>query len=115
MKSKSMSKILAILQNQNGETLVESVVSILVFAILMLAVSTMITFSVRMSNSYTRDGRDGQDAANLGILVTPPSPVATPKLTLKIEGDSTEIEIDLVVYNEGGFIAFAPDEGVTGP
>jgi Tfp pilus assembly protein PilV len=59
-----ITKIAAILKSRRGETLMEGLVSILVFTILLSAVTLMIMTSLRVTGFSTREAGAMQEAAN---------------------------------------------------
>jgi len=63
-----ISRICGILRDKRGESLVEGVVSVLVFSIAMLAVSTMLAASINVTNRQTALSREMQMAVNSAVF-----------------------------------------------
>ena len=63
-----MKKIVRLLRSPKGETVTESIVSLMIFALLMLAVATMVAVSLRMTDGATVSADARQGEANTLIL-----------------------------------------------
>lgn len=84
------------LSKNRGETLVESVVSILVFSIFMLAVTTMILASLRLTAASTKSAKANQDAVNDALLGS----AAGEKKDLFIKGDGLDVTIPVKLTDD---------------
>lgn len=89
------SRLLRILRGRSGETLVEALVSLVVFTILITTVSTMIAVAMRITGNASLEAKKRQDEANLAILGTLPDPDGTSDITLTAGGNSLEITVEL--------------------
>jgi Tfp pilus assembly protein PilV len=106
-------KIRAILKASRGETLVEGIVSILVFTILIATVTMTIMVSLRMTSASNRAAEAMQESVNAAMDGT-----ARPDqdfdqrsetIQLQISGTSSTLPpIDVTITEVDGFIAFAP-------
>lgn len=100
-------KLKTVLLNNKGESLMESVASLLIFSILMMAVATMITASLRITSASTKDASERQDAVNKGIMedydTTPTND------TLTFEGTGINVTIPVEISDEDGYVAFIPE------
>jgi Tfp pilus assembly protein PilX len=106
-----MKKIAALLKSRRGESLMESIVSIMVFTILVAAVTTIISVSLRITSTATREATDMQNAANAalqGIDDTGRSPVER-AIPIIFTVDGTALPpITVIEASNGDFIAFRP-------
>jgi len=93
-------KVKAILRNTRGETLIEGLASILVFMVLIVAVTMMIMLSMRVTSVTTTAAMENQEEAGAllrgndvgGVPIDPDSgiielPIATGLLPLAINVD----------------------------
>lgn len=105
-------RIKTILTDNNGESLIESMVSIMVFAFFLLAVATMLNISLRIIDTSNANAVQSQIEANDAILERV---ATTPEdFTLKgvITGETTdviEVEFNVNLANDGRFVAFTPE------
>jgi Tfp pilus assembly protein PilV len=93
-----------ILKSEKGITLAENLAAILVFSVLMLALTTLIAFSLRLTGSYVADANRWQDNANSAVLE--PSG-GTPGDTVTISGTGINVTIP-IIKSDDDFIAFYP-------
>jgi membrane-bound ClpP family serine protease len=110
VRNKLLKRISAALGNNRGETLMESIVSILVFSILMAAITVTISASLRITAFAVREARNMQNAANRVLAES----------TCDGEGDGCDTGvisfagIDIgVVFAKGeeyNFVSFAPGQ-----
>lgn len=117
-----LNKAKTILSGQKGESLMESIASILIFNILMLAVATMIKTSLRITEYSTTSAATRQEQANNFILENYPTSTDTPKLELRERASDVtyvshniNVDIDVTYYDDGTFQAFTPAPVVTPP
>ncbi|MCL2002830.1 MAG: hypothetical protein FWG72_02360 [Oscillospiraceae bacterium] len=112
-----MRKILTLLQSRRGETLMEGIVSMMVFTILMAAVTLIIMASLRVTGHATQEANDTQNAANEALRKssadaaecdgTSHTPV-TITFEDTVSGEELEFTVNVAEANVGGFTAFAP-------
>lgn len=109
----------AILSSQKGESLMESIASILIFNILMLAVATMIKTSLRITEHSTASASSRQEQANDFIIEDYDSTLVPSDTRLVLQDTSglgIGVKIDVKFYDDGTFQAFTPaTSGVTPP
>lgn len=106
-------KIRTILADSNGESLIESMVSIMVFALFLLAVATMLNISLRIIANSNAAAVQSQTEANNAILE---NVVGTEEKEFTLKGvitDEADVVIDVTfdvnLANDGSFVAFAPE------
>lgn len=105
------------INNNRGETIMEAMASLLIFSILMLTVSVMITASLALTSDATARASERQQAANMGVLREYTAPSAAPaapssKLTITIAtaGVSTGgVDLSVGVTTNNGFMSFGPE------
>lgn len=96
----------AILRNQKGEMLIESILSFTVFAMLLVSVGTIVFTSFRISTHYMDLAEENQTTINSILLEEMPQ-----ETTLQIENRSKGIEVSIPIVQtdeESAFFAFAP-------
>ena len=111
-------KAQVIFNNNRGETLIEGLASILVFTVLIAAVTMMIMISLRITTNATAAAEARQAEAgvvlagdnvavgNLGGTVTSGPTV---RVTIEVDGDNLNpIFVPVTVYSTAGFTAFQP-------
>jgi len=105
------------LTNTRGETLLESIVSILIFTVLMATVTTILLLSLRITSASTEAGREMQESVNHVIAHVPTSGSTEVLFTLVDEdgyalftGMNEDISIPVYVYTSGGFRVFSPPQ-----
>jgi Tfp pilus assembly protein PilV len=109
-------KILLTLKNKRGESLMESIVSILVFSILMAAVTTTVVVSLRITGTAIREAQDMQAAANDAMMGIDMGAGGVPRsnadrtrtITFTVAGGTDTIDITVFETRNGDFIAFEP-------
>jgi len=111
----SIQTIKKIFRSNKGETLVESIVSLLILSILLLAVTTMIQTALRMTSASAQKARGVQeDTVNPVILADyrdSENDVAITFEATAIEGEyNIEAKHNVVFNQDGGLIAFSPAE-----
>jgi predicted lipid-binding transport protein (Tim44 family) len=103
------SKTKRILKGKSGETLMEGVVSLLVFSIMMATITMMVMWATRFNSIATTEGGAMQAAANALFGDTAAAPAGeNVTLTLAIDGTGTGIPITLRQDPDTGLIAFVP-------
>ena len=103
-----ISKLKAALKNRRGETLVEGVVSILVFVVLVATVSSMILLSLRITHSSLDAATEMQE--NFNTLVegnTAPSYIGQ-TVDFTLPGVVAAITVEVDMYESGGLVIFSP-------
>jgi len=111
----SIQTIKKIFRSNKGETLVESIVSLLILSVLLLAVTTMIQTALRMTSASAQKARGMQeDTVNPVILADyrdSENDVAITFEATAIEGEhNIEAKHNVVFNQDGGLIAFSPAE-----
>lgn len=101
-----MGKLLKKILNKRGETILEAVASLLVFVILMLAISTMISASLKITGNSNQSYRQFQE--HMKTVVNEESYTIPDSITFDIGGKLYPQEINGTA--EKGIIAFAPVE-----
>jgi Tfp pilus assembly protein PilV len=105
-------KVRAILKKTRGESLMECIVSILVFSVLIAAVTTMIMTSMKITGKATQAAEAMQKDINAVVSGTASSANKTVGLEIQADGVMVNnINISVAVYSAGDFIAFYPREG----
>ena len=108
---RSISKLRFILKSKSGETLMEGIVSILVFTVLIAAITTMISVSLRITSRATENADIMQANANAALagdlLAADVSVIDGEDIVLKI-GDTTVSTVPITIYKAGGFVSFDP-------
>jgi hypothetical protein len=104
------------LLNNRGETLLEGVISLLVFTLLIIAVTLMLNWAIRETSSSIREGNDIQNEANNALLGNTADEPDTFILSVTIPDEPFPIPIPIPVlktdFDQSGedddFIAFYP-------
>jgi len=104
------------LLNRRGETLVESIISIMILTMVFASITAMLAMSLRMiGDSIAERGRNQVNINNTIMENTVPDPASiTLSGTAEIQGELTPITVDIDVaitvdvFGEGGFVAFSP-------
>ena len=97
-------KMGAVLKGTRGETLMEGVASILVFTILIAAVTLTIMVSLRMTGESNRAAADMQDSVKEVLEGEGDDSL---EIIFSVNGETIE-KIDVTVTEAGAFRAFAP-------
>lgn len=95
-------KLQRALKNKKGETLMETVISICLFTIIMLAVTMLLSSSMRMTGAAIQDAETLSDANNKAIA----GEYAGDAAALTISADSFSVSQPVTVSNENGVLAF---------
>jgi Tfp pilus assembly protein PilV len=98
--------MLSILRSRRGETLMEGITSVLVFSILIAAVTMIITVSLRVSSAATMEAQAMQAAANEALRGEGDPVPGFDEIVFTVNGEN--IIIDVAAVENNGFIAFAP-------
>ena len=104
----SVKKARLILILSKGECLMECLISIFVFTILLAAVTMMIIISMKITGDANRDAESMQTEINEVLSGTAASETGNAKLLI----GEVIIDIPIILYVEGDFIAFSPWEEV---
>ncbi len=109
-----ITKAKSILISRRGETLVEGIVSLFIFSVLILGVSSMIVTSLRISQNATETAQDLQNTVNRATEETDyeGSSVAGNSYTIKFSDPSNilgDTVHNLELFNSDGIIAFRPE------
>lgn len=112
---KPIAKALRILSGQRGETLVEGVVSLVVFTLLILTVSAMLMTSLRITTAATLDAAARQSEANqaaLGDFTTgnwaEVNPGVSKSVTLADSASGISISVPIDLYRGEYYTVFVP-------
>ena len=93
------------IQNKEGETLVEGLVSLVILSILVLAISTLVMISIRMvSITYVKEMKFQNEVLNK-VYVDDYPIISNQKLTITI-GENWIYEIPVYIYNDNEILAF---------
>jgi predicted lipid-binding transport protein (Tim44 family) len=98
-----------VLAGKRGETLMEGIISILIFTIMMATITMMISWAMRLNATAMERGTAAQAAANSLFAGTGTTVPAT--LTLRLTGASdttVEIPISTITDADDQFFAFFP-------
>lgn len=110
-------KKLKLIFNANGATLMESIISILIFTVLIAAVIMMISLSLRISNNSFQSASEMQTSANQILMGEGDAKSSEIIINFKriIYGGAGEeiissinIPIDVFISDEYNFFAFEP-------
>ncbi len=106
MKRLTLPRVGLVLKARNGETLVESVVSLLVLSLLFLAITTMIMTAVKFTGVHNREATSRQAIDNMAVLVKSGS-----DQTISFNGTlGTTIDVDVSITVTDDPVSFAPKE-----
>lgn len=103
-----------IIRSNKGETLVESIVSLLVLSILLFAVTTMIQTALRITSASTQTAKGIQDTLNI-VIRSEYSDSVPDQITFTASGFGISATHDIILNKDGGIIAFAPPEAPAPP
>jgi len=95
--------------SKRGETLAESIVSLLIFAILMLSVTMMIQTALRTTARSTRAAREAQDHINL-VILSKYDEETDITFSYEIAGETKSVRHRVRFNESGGIIGFTPQE-----
>ena len=109
-----MKRLVKILSGNRGESLMEGIASLLIFTVLIAAVTSMIMVSLRITRTATEAADLRQSDANTILADAVSSVPATVELVFS-EGENSIIEISVELSSEGDFVGFAPVTGGSGP
>jgi hypothetical protein len=97
-----------ILKNRRGETLTESIVSLLVFTVLIASVTLTIIVSVRISSRASTDASDIQRDINNALIGAGDTAVFTCQ-EINLDGVSVHVILTSITADDGyTFTAFVP-------
>ncbi len=110
MKKMTFKKI----KRKSGETLVESVVSILLLAIMVLIVSSTTNLAIQLTSRSLEMDTTQQDAANR-LVLREAGFASNAQLRLRTNAATLSVSVDLpvMVTEEEGFLSIVPPEEVT--
>ena len=106
-----MRKIKALLSAKNGETLLEGLISIMLFTILVVSVTMMILVSLRLTRNSTADADELQAQANAvqaGLIGEPGVKLDNFAVIELVIDDGSSVVVPITVYETGDFSAFMP-------
>lgn len=99
------------LKCKNGETLVESILSLMLLSVMMLTVTSMVSVSFKGLDASIRASRQNQNFVNEAALDNENFETQTVKLAFKDEAKGINSYVDVRVFSGEGFLSFAPGEG----
>ena len=110
MQNKRLTKARAILKGARGETLMEGIISILIFTILLTSVTMMIMVSLRITANATARAETMQNNANAAAVLTGSRDREIRFSIIEIDGVTVDIALPDVNVEiaSGDFIAFTP-------
>lgn len=105
-------KLKRIIRSDKGETITESIASLLVFMVLLLAVTTMTQTALKMTRESIQTATDAQEgyinnAMLSGYVSSGDVESITFKSTVATNINTTH---EVLINNDGGIIAFTPKE-----
>jgi len=110
-------KARAIIRSTSGESLMEGIISILVFTVLIASITMMLLLSLRITGAATNAADVRQREANAVLRgFDPDNSVAVttfPDNPLTLQSGSDVVQIQVDVYSTGNFTAFAPVGGAS--
>ena len=98
-------KVIAVIGNNRGESLLEGIISIFVFSTLMVAVALLIMLSFSITSNATEMANVRQNEANEALAGRS---AVTDAGTIEFEIDGNTINFDITIFQTGSFIAFEP-------
>jgi len=101
-----MQNLKSILNNKRGETLMEGILSILIFTVLVASITTMIIVSLRITAVSTEAAEERQAEANAVLTGTAADEISDDTVDFTING--IVFSIDVTVYETDDFLAFEP-------
>jgi len=108
---RSINKARAVINSNSGETLIEGIVSILVFTVLIATITVMINVSLRIS-SRAMDSADVMQKSAVAVLagdVTNPDIVISDDYeTILVIDGTTVATVPIIVYRADWFLSFDP-------
>lgn len=104
-----MRELIRYLKNKRGEALIESVISILIFSLSVLAISTMLMASLKITSHGTASAADLQAAINEAVT-TNAGIKATVTFQLEGEGEAKKITQNVALYDNHNIVSFNPTE-----
>jgi len=107
-----INKTTKILTGKKGESLVESMVSLLIFSILLLSITIIIITSRRIIANSTADATKTQNIANKAIFEKYDAANSV-KLILNDSIKGINVEIPVKLSDDGTFISFSPEVTTT--
>ena len=104
-----MRELIRYLKNQRGEALIESVISILILSLSVLAISTMLMASLKITSHGTASATDMQTAINEAVTT---NAGIRANVTFQLEGEGAEegITQSVALYNDHNIVSFNPTE-----
>jgi len=103
-------KVKAILKGKRGESLIEGIVSILVFTVLIAAVTMMIMISLRITGISTANADIMQKESNAVLAGADTIPADTKTIEFVVnDNESDLIKIGVSVYTTDNYTAFEPN------
>lgn len=104
---KLINKIKTVFADTRGESLVESIASILIFTILMVTATMMIKTSFRITGNSTVDAGYKQNIVNKTVFQRYDN-ASAPDLILRDDTNGIKVIIPVDLSSDGNFTAFSP-------
>ena len=110
MKPSALShKMRGLLKCRRGESLMEGIVSILVFTVLIAAVTTTLTLSLRISSSSVAESTRMQEKeVNALVLRDTTKFLRAEVIEFTFSDLSVPIDVPVRIYGAGNFVIFEP-------
>jgi len=105
-------KVYTVLRKTNGESLMEAIISILVFTILIASITMMIMVSLRITSSSTEAANRRQVDANTVLSGSVGGVEDVVAFTIA-DGSGSSINVAVTVFSTENFTAFEPKGGGT--
>lgn len=102
-----MRELIRYLKNKRGEALIESVISILIFSLSVLAISTMLMASLKITSHGTASAADMQAAINEAVTT---NAGIKANVTIQLEGEEKGITQSVTLYDDHNIVSFNPTE-----
>ena len=104
----SLQRIKKNITDSKGETLMESIISLLILSVLLVAVATMIQAALGLTNSLTQRANSTQEDTINPVILTDYSNSITNSIIFFAEDGSISAAHDVLVFNEDGLVGFSP-------
>ena len=100
----------AIIYNSRGETLMEGIVSILIFVVAIATVTTMIMLSLRITSDSSDDANAWQNQTNAVLFGDETNPLIenTGNIMIEFSIGSETLSVPAKMFSSGEFTAFMP-------
>lgn len=107
-------RIKRIIRSNKGETIVESIVSLLILSILLLAVTTIIQTALRMTSVSIQNAKETQDLFNI-VAKAEYSDSEPAEITFSASDINISATHHIIFNKDDGIIAFSPPKSSAAP